>query len=247
MVGFIRRIFLKFFILTDLIANILEGTYRIYMEYRDKYIKYGTRISVVLFSIFFLAYLINAEKIMIASSLIIVLIILVPYYVIKIHLCTNSICYFLYTILIVFVLVCAIISSYAKAGFYLTKLPLLIYLILCILFSMISEKKVALIGNEIIGTIATFIYTLIMHYKENISESMRSFFLYTTLRFEMTAKELQEVETYSFNNFITQATSVFLIVIFISVVSIMLINLKEYCSNKYLKDVKKEYDENKYI
>jgi len=249
MVKFIRRVFLELFILTDLIANLLECIYKIYMRYRDKYIKYGTIIGVSLFLISFFASLINAKNIMITSVIIIGLIIFIPYYIDKIHLCTNSICYFLYVILIVFLLVCGIISSYIKTGSYFSKLPLLIYLIMCILFSMISEKNVALIGNEIIGTIATSIYTLIMHYKENISESMRNLFLYTPLRFEMTAEELKEAEICSFDNYITQVSSIFLILIFISVISIMLIHLKEYCNNKYLKDIlkEKEYDENEYI
>lgn len=244
MVEFIRRVFLEFFKLTDLIANLLEGVYKIYLIYRDKYKKYGTIIGVILFFILFFAYQINAKKLMALAYIAIGLIIFIPYYIGRIHLCRNSIFYFLYAILIVLVLVCLIISSYLIKAGYFSKLPLLIYLIMCIFFSMISKKDVALIGNEIIGTIATFIYTLIMHYKGNISESMRNFFLHTPLRFEMTIEEIKEVEIYSFDNYITQITSVFLIVIFISVISIMLIHLKEYCNDKYLKHIREEYDEN---
>ncbi|MBP1926726.1 hypothetical protein J2Z76_002596 [Sedimentibacter acidaminivorans] len=110
---------------------------------------------------------------------------------------------------------------------------------------MIAKKDVALIGNEIIGTIATFIYTLIMHYKDNISWYVKGLFLNTPVRLELTAKDIQEIE--EFDNFITQATSGFLIIIFISVTSITLIHLKEYCNNKYLNRIVDEYDENKCV
>lgn len=242
MVEFIRKVFLEFFILTDIIANLLEYVYKIYMIHRNKYIKYGTITVVILFFVLFFAYQINAIKLMSISTIMIGLIIFTPYYIGRINLCRNSILYFLYTILIVLVLVCLIISSYIIKVGYFSKLPLLFYLIMCILFSMISKKDVALIGNEIIGTISTFVYTLIMHYKENISEYVKGLFLNTPARFELTAKDIQEIEVV--DNYITQATSVFLIIIFISVISIMLIHLKEYCNNKYLKHIREEYDEN---
>ncbi len=245
MVEFIRRVFLEFFILTDLIANLLEGIYKIYLIHRDKYKKYGTIISVIILFILFFAYQINAKKLMTISAIIIGLIIFIPYYIGRINLCRNSILYFLYTILIVLALVCLIISSYIVKIGYFSKLPLLIYLIMCIFFSMISKKDVALIGNEIIGTIATFIYTLIMHYKDNISEYVKGLFLNTPVRLELTAKDIQEIE--AFDNYITQATSVFLIIIFISVISIMLIHLKDYCNEKYLRHIIEEYNEDKCV
>jgi hypothetical protein len=239
---FIRNIFLKFFIFTDIISDVFKNIYEFYIEYQDKYIKYAKRIIIGLLFIFIIAYNANSKVISLTSAWVIGLMIIVPYLVIRIHLCTNSIYYFLYTILIVFVLVCLIISSYIGSGFYLSKLTYLIYLVLCIFFSLIAKKDVALIGNEVIGTIATFIYTLIMHYKDNISKYVKGLFLNTPARLELTAKDIQEIE--SFDSFITQATSGFLIIIFISVISIMLIHLKEYCNNKYLKDTIGKCDEN---
>lgn len=238
----IRNAFLKVFIFTDFVANLLESTYKVYLEYKSEYIKYGFAIGIPLFLILTLGYRIDNKNLMITCIWLIGLIIFVPYLIERIHLCRNSIFYFLYTILIVLVLVCLIISSYMRAEFYLSKLPYLVYLVLCIFFSMIAKKKVALIGNEIIGTIATFVYTFIMHYKENISEYVKNLFLNTSVRLELTAKDIQEIE--AFDDFIIQATSVFLIIIFISVISIMLIHLKEYCNDKYLKGIIEEYNEN---
>lgn len=238
---FVRNIFLNFFIFTDIIADVFENIYEFYIEYRDKYIKYAKRIIIGLLFIFIISYNANSKIILLTSAWVIGLMIMVPYLVMRVHLCRNSIFYFLYAILIVLVLVCLIISSYIiKVGYFL-KLPLLIYLIMCIFFSMISKRDVALIGNEIIGTIATFIYTLIMHYKDNISEYIKGLFLNTPARLELTAKDIQEIE--AMDNYITQVTSVFLIIIFISVISIMLIHLKEYCNKKYLKRIIEEYDE----
>ncbi len=242
---FIKGMFLKFFMFTYLIEGLLENTYKVYIGHKSEYIKYGFIVGVFLFSILILASLNKNEYLMITSIWLIFLIIFIPYLIESINLCTNSIFYFVCTILIIFTLVSWSISSYTDSVLDLFKLSKLIYLILCIFFSMISKKDVALIGNEIIGTIATFIYTLIMHYKDNISENAKGLFFNTPIRFELTAKDIQEIE--AFDNYITQATSVFLIIIFISVISIMLIHLKDYCNEKYLRHIIEEYDEDKCV
>ncbi len=118
-----------------------------------------------------------------------------------------------------------------------------IYLLLCIFYSLVANKKVAILANEINGSILSFVYTVVMHYKEKIAIFISNFvinlFPYeerVKISFYIIKEELVEG--------IDDIFGKTLIMTAISVISIVLLHLKEYWEEKYINPMFEKIDNN---
>ncbi len=151
-----------------------------------------------------------------------------------IYKASNSLIYFLTMIWFRFIVMAILLSQVFKESMAIT-----IYLILCIFYGLVSNKKIAILANEINGSILSFIYTVMMHYKEKAAIFTSNFFINYADYEEKVNVSFQSIKN-EMEESIDFICGKILIMIAISVISIVLLHLKEYWIEKYINSTLSE-------
>lgn len=232
-------IFTVIFSVCIAISEIAKKMYRMYINNKKIYDMILTiAISISIAFIFILSYIAPKSDLYIFPSIALVIAIVLTDIFESVYKSSNSLFHFLIAIWIKIFLIALLFSFIFKKSVIIT-----VYFILCVFYSLIANKKVAILANEINGSILTFIYTIIMHYKEKIA-----LFFYNFLNNYATWEEKTELGFYISKAEFVKSTieeidficGKLLILVAISVVSIMLLHLKGYWIEKYLNPILNE-------
>lgn len=156
----------------------------------------------------------------------------------------QSLCGCTCLLLIVNVIVAAIVDisflyfAAGKTDLYF-KHWLIIYSFFWISFSLLAETQVAKLANEIISGLNAFVFTLLSYYISLVSDKdIFSFFSKITPESSNYIWQLYEEMTiggYSLTRLLVALTGVLLPFIGLSCISIVILNLKQYWTQKYDK------------